>query len=304
MNNHRPCQLICDILPDYFAETLSDDQQSFVDAHLATCSACQKEFQQWELLASALRYEAVRMVPQISQDTAWQTLQQRIRAKTPLVASHASMQTNWWSRIITRTITVANIELHIHRQIVWISSVALLAITVVFLFSLPGIPDPLVPIALLSGPVAFISIALILGRHPNDLSEIVSTTPYPVWQLLIIRLGIILVPQLALNTMVSIVLIILGKTPSFSSIIGVWFAPTLFATALTATLVSLTSVVVALGTIVLLWGVRILTYSIPHAPAILVSYQEVWLSSTVLSVIAIFLFLFVISTAPLRAQQS
>ena len=303
MNNQHPCQLICDILPDYFAETLPDDQQSFVKAHLATCPTCRGESQQWELLTSAMHYDAARIVPQISQDMAWQSLRQLVMPEAPLVVYHVAKQTNWWSRIVSRTINIANIEFHIHRQIIWISNAMLFAITIVLLLLSPGIPDPLVPIALLSGPVAFVSIALILSQHADGLSEIVSTTPYPVWQLLIIRLGIILVPQLALNTMVSIVLIMLGRTPSFSSIIGVWFAPTLFATALTATLVSLTSVVVALGTIVLLWGVRILTYSIPHAPAILVSYQEVWLSSTVLSITAMLLFLFVIFTAPLRTQR-
>ncbi|MBA3825994.1 MAG: zf-HC2 domain-containing protein [Ktedonobacterales bacterium] len=76
----RDCARCRALLPEYVAGRLSQEDNTFVTAHLATCAECTQELAQWQSVASAIRASEPGAVPSLTLTVARVQLRDRIAA--------------------------------------------------------------------------------------------------------------------------------------------------------------------------------------------------------------------------------
>jgi hypothetical protein len=105
----KECKKIQEMLIDYFSDELTENEKKFTDAHLSSCEACQKEFQQLKTVYSnidKLDLECESMMQDVDWERSAVDISRNARIKATPSSGYFSMGLTRWKTLAPLLTTV------------------------------------------------------------------------------------------------------------------------------------------------------------------------------------------------------
>lgn len=201
------------MLPEYAAGTLDQDQLKLVETHLKDCKICQADLAFWQTVTKAAtdQKSAVKAPIQILNNSLFQVRAQKTK---PDILHHG------WSLIRSQIPMV--------RREIWPASAAIMIIGYIAAI----LVGKEVIIQVLAPLVAAASIAMIFGPANDPAGELMVSLPTSPRQILLARLSIVFGYNFALALAASILLLPVFPYLVLPTLIISWLAPMTFISAL------------------------------------------------------------------------
>lgn len=245
---------VLDLLPAYVNQTLTRSERAGVEAHLHDCPRCQAELESWRLVASVSRDALLATAPP-SVDVlrgihAAIDASQQVPSVSP-ASSNRSISFLWQLLLG---------QMPLVRRGIWLASAltAALGVVVALLTAHQSVGSTV--LALLAPVVAALGIAFIYGPENDPSLEIAVSTPTSPRVVLLSRMTLVFGYDLLLALAASLILTTIHGL-SLWQLIGLWFGPMLFLSALALAMSLLFSPVVAMTGALIPWGVRLFVIS-------------------------------------------
>lgn len=210
--------------------------------------------------------EAERLLPMVQQLAARSapipTAQQTDRLAQTLTAAMPARSSRW-----ALAVWLLRAQLRVVQHEIWLASAFVMTLGVlVTLTSLPGTSVELLPLALIAPLVAALGIAFLYGPAADPSLEIELATPVSPRLVVLVRLLLVFLFDLALGLIGSVALVMAHSDWSLWPLVLLWLAPMTFLAAL-AFLLSMLFVdpLISVSICLTLWGLPVLRVFPPFA---------------------------------------
>lgn len=286
MVDHAACRAA---LPQWLAGDLPSDEASRVAEHLAGCAACQRERDEWSEIAGAMRALAGSATPLLSEAVAWARLRDAVA--TPPTWRYLVDLMRAQGRRVARDVALVSLALLLGVILVSLAPIAWPQRVTIVSFLAPLL-------ATLGG------LALFTETGGDSARELEATLPLRGWLVTLSRIGL----SYGVIVLVNLLLIVLARVmdPQFSltAALGMWVAPLLCLSGLTALAAAASGTTVAIAVAAVLWALRAVAQSVTFVVAPLVAYEGFWRSGVWPTLVATLALVGALTLVSRRARQA
>ena len=200
-------------IPEYLNGSMSAEERKAFETHLAECSICQAEVEEWDLIAGVVQVQNAMPTPS------------RNLAKAALQQEQTKTQTRWNLNYI---FTMLRAQISLIRSELWASSFLILMLGIIGarLFERVGIFTMIAPL------VAAGCVSAVYGRDNDQAYELMLSTPVSKAQVLLSRLVLVFGYNLILFLTGLLFINSMLDSPMTTSLLGEWLAPMAFLSSL------------------------------------------------------------------------
>ena len=222
MSTRAECPI--DLLGWYANQTLSPQDQAAVEAHLASCADCRRDFAQWMTLRHAL-HQSDAFVPRPRADLFALVEAQLDDAPTARFPRFAALreQIQFVSQLMRAQVLLL-------RRDLWLASAIVLIVGWVASFLLStqqGKPSG-VALAVIAPLIAALGMSVIYGSDTDAGLELAMTSPTSPRQVLLARFVLVFGYDLALMLCLSLVFKLMLPAVDLNALIDLWLGPLFF----------------------------------------------------------------------------
>lgn len=247
---------VSDLLPSYLNGTLQPNERDRVERHVSSCTACQRELEEWHALGVAT-VRTFENVPVPSPDVLDQ-VKSRIERPIEEPDRAARLVLSFSIRYLWQLVTG---QLWLVHRGIWLAAPLTIALGLLAGLTAQGAAGSAIPIALIAPALAAVSLALIYGPENDPSLELALSTPTSPRLVLMARMTLVFGYDLLIALAATAVLVVVDNGTNLWPLISMWIVPMLFlsAFALTMSLVFGTSAAIAASLI--LWTVRVYAFT-------------------------------------------